>query len=95
LGYWHLLPDHNEIKWINIYQPLPSLELLRLSFNRLKIMDASPFPSVKTLYLDDNQLITVKNLSALDHLDSFSMRDQGGHKMYVHSYELRLRDEID
>lgn len=73
--------DHNEIKWMNIYQTLPSLELLRLSFNRLKIMDASPFPSVKTLYLDDNQLMTVRNLSAMVHLDSFSMRDQGGHKM--------------
>ncbi|KAI8577182.1 hypothetical protein K450DRAFT_253253 [Umbelopsis ramanniana AG] len=81
--------DHNEIKWMNIYQTLPSLELLRLSFNRLKIMDASPFPSVKTLYLDDNQLMTVRNLSVMVHLDSFSMRDQGGHKIDMDISQLR------
>jgi Leucine-rich repeat (LRR) protein len=73
--------DHNEIKWINVYQPLRSLELLRLSFNRLRVLDASQFPAVKTLYLDDNQLLTVKHLSSMKALDSFSMRDQGGHKV--------------
>jgi len=80
--------DHNEIKWINIYQPLRSLELLRLSFNRLRVLDASPFPSMKTLYLDDNQLLTVKNLSYMTELDSFSMRDQGGHKVDIDMSEL-------
>ncbi|KAG2178166.1 hypothetical protein INT43_003419, partial [Umbelopsis isabellina] len=81
--------DHNEIKWINIYQPTRRLELLRLSFNRLRVLDASSFPSVKTLYLDDNQLMSVKNLSAMASLESFSMRDQGGHKVNFEVKDLK------
>jgi Leucine-rich repeat (LRR) protein len=54
---------------------------LRLSFNRLQSFDASPFPDIRILYLDDNQIQRIIGVACISRLDSFSLRDQGRQKV--------------
>ncbi|GAN03025.1 L domain-like protein [Mucor ambiguus] len=73
--------DHNELKYIQLNQPIERLCKLQLSFNRLKSFDISPFPDIRVLYLDDNQIQRIIGVTCASRLDSFSLRDQGGHKI--------------
>lgn len=73
--------DHNDIKWIQLEMPASKLKVLRLSYNRLKTFDGSFFPDLRTLYLDDNQILRIVGLSCTSRLESFSLRDQGGQKV--------------
>ncbi|KAI8647934.1 hypothetical protein BD408DRAFT_334248 [Parasitella parasitica] len=81
--------DHNELKYIQLNQPLERLCKLQLSFNRLKSFDASPFPDIRILYLDDNQIQRIIGVQCLARLDSFSLRDQGGHTIDFRLQSLR------
>ncbi|KAI8372835.1 uncharacterized protein BYT42DRAFT_578193 [Radiomyces spectabilis] len=73
--------EHNDIKWIRLREPMARLKVLRMSYNRLKAFDGSVFPGLRTLYLDDNQILRIMGLSCISRLDSFSLRDQGGHNV--------------
>ncbi|CAO3649366.1 unnamed protein product [Mucor hiemalis] len=69
--------NHNYIKFVQIEQPMFKLCKLKLSFNRLKAFDVSPFPDIRTLYLDDNQIERIVGMACISRIDSFSLRDQG------------------
>jgi Leucine-rich repeat (LRR) protein len=73
--------DHNDIKCIQLVQPMDRLCKLKLSFNRLKSFDVSPFPDIRILYLDDNQIQRIIGVACISRLDSFSIRDQGRQKV--------------
>lgn len=60
---------------------MEKLKVLRMSYNRLKAFDGSFFPDLRTLYLDDNQIVRIIGLSCVPRIDSFSLRDQGGQKV--------------
>ncbi|KAG0346404.1 hypothetical protein BG004_001814 [Podila humilis] len=62
----------------NLVKPLLRLRILRLSENKLLCFDASPFPGLRTLYLDDNRLQLLENCQTLTRLENFSARDQEG-----------------
>ncbi|KAL7325605.1 Protein nud1 [Mucor circinelloides] len=81
--------DHNELKYIQLNQPMERLCKLQLSFNRLKSFDVSPFPDIRVLYLDDNQIQRIIGVACVSRLDSFSLRDQGGHKIEFNLQYLR------
>ncbi|KAI9490292.1 hypothetical protein BDB00DRAFT_561101 [Zychaea mexicana] len=81
--------DHNDIKWISIRAPIAKLKVLRMSYNRLKAFDATFFPDLRTLYLDDNQILRIIGLSCIPRISSFSLRDQGGQKVDVNIRYLR------
>ncbi|KAK4510184.1 uncharacterized protein ATC70_006356 [Mucor velutinosus] len=81
--------DHNELKYIQLNQPMERLCKLQLSFNRLKSFDISPFPDIRVLYLDDNQIQRIIGVACVSRLDSFSLRDQGGHKTEFNLQYLR------
>lgn len=51
------------------------LQVLRLSGNRLSSLDVSPFPRLRTLYLDHNSC-ELAHLDQVQHLRNFSMRYQ-------------------
>ena len=57
------------------------LKVLRMCYNRLRAFDGSNFPDLRTLYMDDNQIVRIIGLSCIPRLASFSMRDQGGQRV--------------
>ncbi|KAK6335412.1 hypothetical protein TWF696_002190 [Orbilia brochopaga] len=61
-----------------IGQEVRSLRTLNVSNNHLTKFDVTPFPNIRTLYLDMNQLEEVAGMSGAQHLDSFSIRSQTG-----------------
>ncbi|KAI9472271.1 MAG: hypothetical protein EXX96DRAFT_351111 [Benjaminiella poitrasii] len=81
--------DHNDIKHIHLNQPLDRLCKLSLSFNRLKSFDMSPFPDIRVLYLDDNQIERIIGAASVLRLDSFSLRDQGRQQVEFNIQYLR------
>ncbi|KAI8148537.1 hypothetical protein BJV82DRAFT_592452 [Fennellomyces sp. T-0311] len=81
--------EHNDIKWMQIIAPMEKLKVLRISYNRLKAFDATFFPDLRTLYLDDNQIVRIIGLSLMPRIGSFSLRDQGGQNVDVNLRYLR------
>ncbi|KAI8602939.1 hypothetical protein EDD21DRAFT_303017, partial [Dissophora ornata] len=77
-GLIHANLSHNCIEDISLIQSLRRLRILRLSENRLATFDATPFPGLRTLYLDDNRLQSLENCQKLTRLENFSARDQEG-----------------
>ncbi|XXG97546.1 phosphotyrosine-specific ptp2-like protein [Hypoxylon texense] len=57
---------------------VPNLKYLALSNNDLTDLDLSPFPSLRLLHADRNQLSTVTGFSRCRRLDSLSLREQRG-----------------
>lgn len=70
--------EHNDIKYIQLSLPMGKLCKLQLGFNRLKSFDASLFPEIRTLYLDDNAIQRIIGVACIPRIESFSLRDQGG-----------------
>ncbi|KAI1780645.1 hypothetical protein F4818DRAFT_396354 [Hypoxylon cercidicola] len=57
---------------------VPNLKYLTLSSNDLTDLDLAPFPSLRLLHADRNQLTTVTGFSRCRRLDSLSLREQQG-----------------
>ncbi|KAI0843711.1 hypothetical protein F5Y06DRAFT_255639 [Hypoxylon sp. FL0890] len=57
---------------------VPNLKYITLSNNDLTSIDLSPFPSVRLLHADRNQLTTLSGFSRCRRLDSLSLREQRG-----------------
>ncbi|KAF9305388.1 hypothetical protein BGZ74_010436 [Mortierella antarctica] len=77
-GLIHANLAHNCIEDISLVKPLLRLRILRLSENKLVNFNASSFPGLRTLYLDDNRLQSLENCQTLTRLENFSARDQEG-----------------
>ncbi|KAF9333797.1 hypothetical protein BG006_003163 [Podila minutissima] len=77
-GLIHANLAHNCIEDISLVKPLLRLRILRLSENKLMNFNASSFPGLRTLYLDDNRLQSLENCQTLTRLENFSARDQEG-----------------
>ncbi|KAG0166282.1 hypothetical protein DFQ30_007361 [Apophysomyces sp. BC1015] len=86
--------DHNELRWFQLEDAAEKLKVLRLCYNRLRAFDATLFPDLRILYLDDNQIMRVIGLSCLARLDSFSLRDQGGQKVEINMTYLRASRKL-
>ncbi|KAF8421573.1 hypothetical protein EV426DRAFT_704755 [Tirmania nivea] len=61
---------------IPLGRKLENFRVLRLSANKFKNFDVTPFPNLRTLYLDDNSLGRVHGLRKAKHLDGLSIREQ-------------------
>lgn len=55
------------------------LKILRVSGNRLQQFNASPFPSLRILYADNNCLGPIFKAHRMTKLESLSLRNQSGH----------------
>ncbi|KAF9197546.1 hypothetical protein BGZ49_001962 [Haplosporangium sp. Z 27] len=86
-GLIHANLARNCIEDISLVQPLRRLRILRLSENKLVTFDATPFPGLRTLYLDDNRLQTLENCQKLTRLENFSARDQEGEGIAIDMLE--------
>jgi protein NUD1 len=66
----------NQIRELQTPEPLRSLRTLKVSGNRLSAFDASSYPKLRLLYLDNNYLTTVFGLSGCSGIEVFSVREQ-------------------
>lgn len=57
---------------------MPRLRILRISSNKLKVLDAASFPNLRTLYADNNYLGEITKANRLSKLENMSLRNQGG-----------------
>lgn len=78
------------------FVPVEALALkhLVISDNKLKSLDLTAMPHLNLVYADRNRLTTVTGLRRARHLDSLSIREQGGSKsfdmsMLAEAYEVR------
>ena len=76
--------DHNRLASLTAPTPLNRLRVLRLCNNPIAAFDATAFPQLRTLFLDNAKLGTVHSLDKLHKLENFSIRDQAGHKLLAH-----------
>jgi len=58
-----LLEDDNQIHEVRLSPPCPSLRTLRLRRNRLQLLDARSFPSLKFCFIDENENCRITHLS--------------------------------
>ncbi|KAH9922647.1 uncharacterized protein B0H18DRAFT_1085842 [Fomitopsis serialis] len=70
--------DNNALDELDRDGTMPRLRILRVSGNRLKQLDASAFPGLRTLYADNNYLGTIHKAHRLIKLENLSLRNQGG-----------------
>jgi hypothetical protein len=73
--------DDNSLDELKPHGILPRLRILRLSANRLKCLDASHFPNLRVLYIDNNALTEFKKANKLCSLENLSLRNQGGNAL--------------
>jgi protein NUD1 len=73
--------DNNCLDELTSHGILPRLRILRLSANRLKCFDASHFPNLRMLYIDNNSLRDIKKANQLVRLENLSLRNQGGNSL--------------
>ncbi|KAK1147770.1 Protein nud1 [Aspergillus melleus] len=66
----------NQLSELGLSESLLALRSLKLSSNKLHNLDASLFPSLSLLYVDQNSLTTVSELGQCHNLDVFSAREQ-------------------
>ncbi|KAH7336799.1 hypothetical protein B0J17DRAFT_664890 [Rhizoctonia solani] len=63
--------------------PLPRLRHLRLSDNKLTELDCSSFVNLRTLYLDNNKLGTLRHVEKARRLENLSLRNQTGRGLHL------------
>jgi Leucine-rich repeat (LRR) protein len=73
--------DDNSLNEFKPHGILPRLRILRLSANRLKCLDASHFPNLRVLYIDNNSLTEFKKANRLCSLENLSLRNQAGNAL--------------
>jgi protein NUD1 len=75
----------NQLVKFSSAEPL-ALKHLIVSDNKLRKVDVASIPRLHLLYADRNKLTTVAGLSRVPHLDSLSLREQGGPKPFDVSF---------
>lgn len=75
----------NQMVKFSSAEPL-ALKHLIISDNKLRKVDVASMPRLHLLYADRNKLTTVEGLSRVPHLDSLSLREQGGSKPFDMSF---------
>lgn len=72
------LEDYNSLRTVEVDGSMPRLRILRLSGNRLRLVDVGAFNNLRTLYADNNSLTHLVNLGQLKKLENLSLRNQSG-----------------
>lgn len=83
----------NQMVGFSPKKPVPLKQLI-ISDNKLRILDLTMLTRLKLVYADRNKLTTVLGLDKVPHLDSLSLREQGGSKPFdtstlASAYEVR------
>ncbi|KAI8448078.1 hypothetical protein BY996DRAFT_4591942, partial [Phakopsora pachyrhizi] len=81
--------DRNQLYSLEIQEPMPSLRVLRLSENRLEKLDVSKLINLRTLYIDNNDLLEIVGAHRLRKLENLSARDQRGSELSLPMRQVR------
>ncbi|CUA67143.1 Septation initiation network scaffold protein cdc11 [Rhizoctonia solani] len=81
--------DHNALTSLHIEAPLPRLRNLRVSDNKLTELDCSSFVNLRTLYVDNNKLGTLRHIEKARRLENLSLRNQSGRALYLSMSHIR------
>ncbi|QGA14410.1 hypothetical protein EYB26_002063 [Talaromyces marneffei] len=68
--------SENQMRELQTPMPIRSLRSFKVSSNRLSNFDASYYPKLRLLYLDNNYLTTVSGLAGCSGIEVFSVREQ-------------------
>ncbi|QRW06729.1 Septation initiation network scaffold protein cdc11 [Ceratobasidium sp. AG-Ba] len=69
--------------------PLPRLRVLRLSDNKLTELNCSPFTNLRTLYADNNRLVSLRHADKARRLENLSLRNQSGRGLHLSVADIR------
>jgi len=78
--------DDNSLDHLEIEKTMPKLKVLRLSGNKVGKLDVARVPNLRTLYLDNNSLTKMDNISQLTKMENLSLRNQAGRGLCVHYF---------
>ncbi|KAH9924609.1 uncharacterized protein BXZ73DRAFT_50337 [Epithele typhae] len=81
--------DNNALGEFESDVTMPRLRILRLSGNRLQTLNASPFPNLRTLYADNNNLGQIIKAHRLGKLENLSLRNQSGRGLSLSMRDVR------
>ncbi|KAG8733161.1 hypothetical protein FRC11_008304 [Ceratobasidium sp. 423] len=81
--------DHNALANLHVEAPLPRLRNLRLSDNKLTELDCSSFINLRTLYVDNNKLGTLRHVEKARRLENLSLRNQSGRGLHLSISHIR------
>ncbi|QRV77784.1 Septation initiation network scaffold protein cdc11 [Ceratobasidium sp. AG-Ba] len=81
--------DHNGLSSLDIDGPLPRLRVLRLSDNKLTELNCSPFTNLRTLYADNNRLVSLRHADKARRLENLSLRNQSGRGLHLSVADIR------
>lgn len=77
----HLNLKGNQMAGFSPTGPVP-LKQLMISDNKLRVLDLAMLSRLHLVYADRNKLTTVLGLDRVPHLDTLSLREQGGSKPF-------------
>ncbi|KAF8349237.1 hypothetical protein F5887DRAFT_945111 [Amanita rubescens] len=81
--------DSNRVDKLETGGTMPKLRILRISGNRLQELNAASFPNLRTLYADNNSLVTLVKLDRLSKLENLSLRNQRGRALNIQTRDVR------
>lgn len=75
--------ERNQLVSLTALEALPRLRVMKLSRNPISSFDARPFCNLRTLFIDNARLGSMRNLEALAKLENLSVREQQGTRLCV------------
>ncbi|KAA1088351.1 hypothetical protein PGT21_003444 [Puccinia graminis f. sp. tritici] len=81
--------DRNQLYSLTIDEPMPKLRVLRVNENRLESLEISKMVNLRTLYIDNNDLMEITGASQLRKLENLSVRDQRGGELSLTLKQVR------
>ncbi|WAQ81644.1 hypothetical protein PtA15_1A986 [Puccinia triticina] len=81
--------DRNQLYSLMIEEPMPKLRVLRVNENRLESLEVSKLVNLRTLYIDNNDLMEISGAGALRKLENLSVRDQRGGELSLTLKQVR------
>ncbi|KAH9472984.1 hypothetical protein MJO29_000071 [Puccinia striiformis f. sp. tritici] len=86
----HLLNlDRNQLYSLTIDEPMPKLRVLRVNENRLESLEIAKLINLRTLYIDNNDLMEISGAGQLRKLENLSVRDQRGGELSLTLKQVR------
>ncbi|THV03804.1 hypothetical protein K435DRAFT_826966 [Dendrothele bispora CBS 962.96] len=81
--------DNNILESLEINGAMPRLKILRASGNRIARVNVSWLTNLRTLYLDNNSLVSLEKVNRLSKLENLSLRNQSGKGCPVLTRDIR------
>ncbi|KAK7464669.1 Protein nud1 [Stygiomarasmius scandens] len=81
--------DNNMLESLEITGAMPRLKILRASGNRITRLNTTWLPNLRTLYMDNNSLVSLQKMDRLSKLENLSLRNQSGKGCAVLTRDIR------